>query len=94
MFTALLLPSAHAQSNPNTDNGIKPFGSYDATKIDTVDIATGALSLHIPLLSYPQRGSLPPVNYSINFASKAFVINPHCVTQGGEQICSPHWKHL
>jgi RHS repeat-associated protein len=92
MFTALLLPSAHAQSNPNIDNGIKPFGSYDATKIDTVDIATGALSLHIPLLSYSQRGSLPPVNYSINFASKAFVINPHCVTQANEPICSPHWE--
>jgi len=49
-----------AQTNPNLENGVKPFGSYDATSIDTINLATGALSLHIPLLSYPQRGIFLP----------------------------------
>jgi hypothetical protein len=87
-----------AQTNPNTDNGVKPFGSYDAASIDTIDLATGALSLHIPLLSYPQRGNFPAIKYSIAFGSKALYINPHCVMEGStnpswqEPICSPHWQ--
>ena len=86
-----------AQINPNLENGVKPFGSYDANSIDTVNVATGALSLHIPLLSYPQRGDFPPIKYSISFASKNFTINPHCVMEGStdpeyqEMVCTPRW---
>jgi YD repeat-containing protein len=85
-----------AQTNPNLENGVKPFGSYDATSIDTINLATGALSLHIPLLSYPQRGNFPPLKYSISFASKNLTINPHCVMVDPgpfqEPSCTPYWQ--
>ena len=45
-----------AQTNPNLENGIRPFGSYDGSDIDQVNLQTGGLSLRIPLFSYPERG--------------------------------------
>jgi hypothetical protein len=84
--------TSFAQTNPNLENGIKPFGSYDANSIDSISIANGALSLHIPLLSYMQRGNLQSLNYLISFGSKNFYIDPHCVTQSEEETCSPYWQ--
>lgn len=39
--------------------GIQPFGIYESN-IDTVAIDSGTVQLHIPIISYPQKGSLPP----------------------------------
>jgi hypothetical protein len=48
-----------------SDVEIKAYGSYAGGKFDTVDLATGNLTLDIPLISYPQRGTLPPLSFSI-----------------------------
>ncbi len=48
-----------------TDVEAKPYGSYTGGAIDTVDLATGNLMLNIPLISYPQLGSLPPLSFSV-----------------------------
>jgi RHS repeat-associated protein len=48
-----------AQTAPNFENGWKPYGSYDGTHLDTVNLMNGNLMLHLPLLPrIPQRGSL------------------------------------
>lgn len=47
-----------AQTTPDLEAGLKPYGSYDGGKLDTVNLGTGNLTLHIPILSYPQRGKL------------------------------------
>ena len=88
--------TAFAQSNPNLDNGIKAFGSYDVGSIDHVDLATGALSLKIPIASYSQRGSLPTINVEIMYESKAFGINGHCEVppNGGDPYCEPKWQYV
>jgi YD repeat-containing protein len=57
-FIAASLQVAQGQTNPNLDNGLKPYGSYDGSSIDSVSLQTGALNLRIPLFSYPQRGNL------------------------------------
>jgi len=41
-----------AQSAPNLENGFKPYGSYDGSSIDTVNLQNGNLMLHLP--AYPE----------------------------------------
>ena len=48
----------HAQTAPNFENGWKPYGSYDGSRLDTVNLMNGNLMLHAPLLpGIPQRGA-------------------------------------
>jgi hypothetical protein len=42
-------------------NGFKPWGSYDGSNLDSVNLENGNLLLHVPIIpTYPQRGSLAP----------------------------------
>jgi RHS repeat-associated protein len=48
-----------AQTAPNFENGWKPYGSYDGTHLDTVNLMNGNVMFHGPLMpDTPQRGSL------------------------------------
>ncbi len=47
--------------------------SYQGADIDSVNLATGNLSLHIPLISYPQRGGKLHLDYFIAYSSGALV---------------------
>src|SRR5580765_5261056 len=48
-----------AQTAPNLENGWKPYGSYDGSHLDTVNLMNGNLMLHAPLLpNGGQRGAL------------------------------------
>jgi RHS repeat-associated protein len=64
-----------AQTSPNLDNGWKPFGSYDGTHLDTVNLMNGNLMLHLPIVpDVPQRGSLK-VSYSLYGSSKDWQVS-------------------
>jgi hypothetical protein len=59
VLVILAAPAASAQiGNPTTESGMKPYGSYHGGDIDTVALFNGKLDLHIPLVSWPQRGNL------------------------------------
>ncbi len=48
--------SAVAQTQPNFENGFKPWGSYDGSHLDSVNLMNGNVMLHAPLVpSIPQR---------------------------------------
>jgi hypothetical protein len=48
-----------AQSAPNFENGWKPYGSFDGSHLDTVNLMNGNLMLHAPIIpDVPQRGGL------------------------------------
>jgi len=49
---------APAPYDPVLDQGLLPFRSYGGGDIDKIDLATGKLTLHIPIASYPQRGGV------------------------------------
>ena len=68
-----------AQSQPNTENGVKSFGSYTGSDIDTVNLQNGNVMLHIPLLSYPQRGGLG-LGYSVQLNSKNWQVGQYTGT--------------
>jgi hypothetical protein len=67
---------AVAQTLPNITAGDQlgelPYASYHGGDIDAVSLTNGGLSLHVPLLSYPQRGSL-----SMSFSLKYNNMNQH-----------------
>ena len=50
--------TASSQTTPDFDIGIKPYGSYQGGDIDTVNLSSGSVNLHIPVVSFPQRGDL------------------------------------
>jgi len=71
LFSLLLVIRADAQTQPNIENGFKAYGSYDVSKIDTVNLSNGGLTIHIPLpFSYPQRGGKLDDSYFLVSNSK------------------------
>jgi YD repeat-containing protein len=93
VVVAIILGSAawlHAQTAPNLENGWKPYGSYDGSHLDTVNLMNGNLMLHAPLLpGIPQRGSLS-LNAVLQANSKDWQVVCVPNTTGSEN-CS--WKN-
>jgi hypothetical protein len=81
LFTAAL-----AQTNPNLEQGFKPYGSYDDGAIDTISFTNFNLTVHIPIFSYPQRGNLT-AQFRMIYNGKGFKVNMDCVGQS----CIPYW---
>ena len=69
VFTFVFIVSAAAvsQVNPNEDQGLRPYDSLHGGELDSVSVTTGGLSLHIPLVSFPQRGNLD-LSFKISFS--------------------------
>ncbi|HEY6764588.1 MAG TPA: hypothetical protein VI386_07445 [Candidatus Sulfotelmatobacter sp.] len=61
----LSVPRAFAQYTPDDLAGIKPTESYQHSDIDSVNLGNGSLALHIPLISYPQRGNALKVEFQL-----------------------------
>jgi hypothetical protein len=72
-----------AQTTPNLENGWKPYGSYEGSQLDTVNLMNGNLMLHAPLIpGAPQRGSLQ-VSNTLYVTSKDWQIS----CSSGNSIC-------
>ena len=84
VFSNLLL----AQAAPNLENGFKNYGSYDGSRLDTVNVMNGNLMLHIPVLpAFAQRGEFAP-QYSLYVTSKSWQIRCKSDTNSSTgQIC-------
>ena len=78
---------ASAQTNPNLETGFKPFGVFDSTTFDSVNISNGNLTLDIPILDYPQRGGIA-VRVRLTYNNKGWRVIPDCFTNG---TCNPIW---
>ncbi len=61
-----------AQNDVNLDQGLKPYGSYMGGNLDTVSLTNGNLMLHIPLVSYPQRGGRLNLAFYLRYNNKGF----------------------
>jgi hypothetical protein len=67
LITAVVpVGSAFAQNDPNFETGFKPFGSYDGGNIDHINMTNGGLNVDIPLISYPQKGTLK-LSYTLHY---------------------------
>jgi YD repeat-containing protein len=70
-----------AQDNDDIQQGVKAYGTYRGGDIDTVSMTNGNLSMHIPLVSYPQRGNMH-LSYSLIYSRPNFTETPHCNLNG------------
>jgi RHS repeat-associated protein len=78
-FLSLLLvlfssPVLRAQLDidPTVERGMKPYGSFEGGGIDSVSTTNGNLNLHIPLVSYPQRGGQLKLGFYVKFDNNSY----------------------
>lgn len=86
---------ANAQSpayEPALQSGTVPFESYHGGDIDSVNLATGELTLHIPLVSFPQRGGRLHADYSVVYNTP--VANEVSLNCGPHGPCTNLWEGL
>src|SRR5205085_4787469 len=58
LVTCALSLATFAQTQPNLENGFKPYGSHDGSNLDTVTLTNGNWMLHVPLFpDIGQRGN-------------------------------------
>jgi YD repeat-containing protein len=72
----VILASSLGWAQADFEKGYQAYQSYHGTDFDTVNLANGNLVLNIPLLTYEQRGGLPPVVIAIRSNSTTFQSNP------------------
>ena len=70
--------NAQAPGDPTLSQGLKAYGSYSGGDIDVVSFENGKLDLHIPLLSYPQRGKLQ-MSFTIRYNNPGYTLNKVCL---------------
>lgn len=74
VFTVVCLNLvAHAQVDPNIEQGMKPYGSYEGGSMDSVSLTNGNLTIHQPLWSAPQRGDLA-MSVEMAYNNKQFTV--------------------
>src|SRR5579871_6558547 len=79
---------AVAQSDPNTDLGIIPFGGVSGGSFDSVGVGNGSLFVKIPIISYKQRGTLT-LSFSLLYNSKTWVVAGSGSSTGSCSSSSP-----
>ncbi len=93
LILALSLPLGvvrlQAQETPSVDQGLKAYGSFHGADIDSVILINGKLNLHIPLISYPQRGGGPHGGFFVFFPNPYFTKQTVCV--GFPTTCKTFW---
>src|SRR5271155_630318 len=72
-----------AQDPDYIQQGIKAYGTYQAGNIDVVSMTNGNLTIHIPLVSYPQRGKLD-LGYYLVYNNKNYVVKT--LQEGDQQV--------
>lgn len=61
--------------------GLLPYNAYSGGNIDSVSMSNGNLIVHIPLISYPQRGKVT-LSYSLIYNNKNYTPNTMCTPLG------------
>lgn len=71
--------AACAQTAPptttDTEMGFQANQSYHGGDIDSVNLATGNVVIHVPLLTYPQRGNQLDLSFNLYYNGKSYRIN-------------------
>src|SRR5262245_2996696 len=71
-----------AQGDPNSQQGVRPFASYNGGNIDIIDLSNGSLSVDIPLISYPQRGGKLGLSFKLHYRNNGNYYDVSCAPQG------------
>jgi hypothetical protein len=71
-------PFCPAQTDPISEQGLKPFGSYHGGDIDVVSLMNGKLDLHVPVVSYPQRGGKLHMGFTLRYNNPLISVTQLC----------------
>jgi len=58
-----------AQTDPVFEEGLKPYGAYHGGDIDSVSLVNRVLNVHIPIVSYSQRGGKLHMGFYLRYDS-------------------------
>lgn len=73
VFAVLVsVPAIWSQTTPDTEEGVNPAGVYSESGIDAVSMTSGNLLLHIPVISYPQRGKQLALSFHLYYSNKGW----------------------
>lgn len=87
LVAMMIFPEVAASQNPQDFNsGLTPYQGFHGGDIDSINMASGNLNLHIPLISFPQRGGALRLNFAINYNSTVVKRTYHCCGQQGYNI--------
>lgn len=81
VLTAILIAAGSftsAQTNPNTDQGLKPYDSFHGGNLDSVRVTSGNLFFHTTEYSAAQRGKAA-LTFSLQYNNKGFRLQIVCV---------------
>lgn len=92
-FLALVLHVLPAQQQAATESGVKPFGSFDGSNAETVNLENGQLTLHEPLYSLPQRGGLS-LSFSLSYQNAVYKSVTTCVLHKCTTRYSPDLSNM
>jgi YD repeat-containing protein len=81
--------SANAQDMAGLEQGIKPYGVYHGGDIDSISMVNGSLTLHIPLISYPQRGGKLHLGLSLVYTTPSLSSEAGQTTCPSSNVCYP-----
>ncbi len=77
--------------------GFVPFQSYDVydlSDFDAVNTSLGTVQLHIPIISYSQRGSLPTFGLEFTYNTPSWVLTHISGSTGGDNGADPYSYYL
>lgn len=83
----VLAQSTRAQltEDPTLERGLKAYGAFEGGSIDSIGMTNGNLNLHIPLVSYPQRGGELHFGFYVKYDNNSYVhipsTSPDCTTR-------------
>ena len=88
-LSVLLLSSilCCGQTNPNTDQGMKPYDSFHGGALDSVSVTGGNLFFHKRLYAAAQRGETA-LSFSLQYNNKGFHLLTSCPMH---QTCNYTW---
>ena len=71
-YFPLMRAQTQPPSDPTTEDGYKPYGSFAFGDYDSVNMENLKLDLHIPLPSFAQRGGALMLDYQLSYSSGSF----------------------
>jgi RHS repeat-associated protein len=77
LLASLALPAC-AQDPAGTQQGLTPYSAFHGGDIDSISMVNLKLNLHIPLVSYPQRGGKLHLGYFLTYYNQTFSGNQEC----------------
>src|SRR5437762_7541429 len=93
VLLTLFLVTVNVLAQTNLGQGVRPYDSIDGGPLDSISLTTGGLSLHIPLVSFPQRGDLN-LTFAIRASNKQWWIRARTISKktgaaGGSFLWQP-----